>query len=62
MTKSLVEKPLLESIIEQKLKPFVKKIDTEAYYARDYLLELGKEGFFRSEGKTETEYLLKEMK
>lgn len=62
MTKSLVEKPLLESIIEQKLKPFVKKIDTEAYYARDYLLELGKEGFFRSEGKTETEYLIKEMK
>ncbi|MED3661764.1 acyl-CoA dehydrogenase family protein [Ureibacillus terrenus] len=61
MKSSLVEKPLLENIISEKLKPFVKKIDSEAYYARDYLLQLGKEGFFNSEGRSEAEYLLKEM-
>ena len=41
---------LLESIIKEDLKPFVKKIDTDAYYAKEYLINLGKNGFFDSGG------------
>lgn len=62
MNNTIVEKSLLESIIEEELKPYVKKIDTDAYYARNYLLSLGKAGLFKSEGKTENEYKLKEMR
>lgn len=41
----------VEDIIEQYLAPLVKKIDEEALYAEEYLLQLGKHGYFRSEGK-----------
>lgn len=62
MSNRVAEKSsLLETIIEQGLKPYVKKIDTEAFYARDYLLKLGKAGFFSSEGKTEKEYIIDGM-
>lgn len=36
----------LQKIIDELLKPLVKKIDEEAFYAEDYLTALGKEGFF----------------
>lgn len=51
----------LQNIIDEKLKPFVKKIDEEAYYASDYLFELGKQGFFDSSNKTAEETLLDEL-
>lgn len=36
----------IESIIKEDLKPHVGKIDSEAYYAKEYLLNLGKNGQF----------------
>lgn len=62
MNRGIVEKSLLENIIEEELKPYVKKIDTEAFYARNYLIRLGKAGYFKSDGKTEEEYILEEMR
>lgn len=41
----------VDDIIQQHLAPLVKKIDEEAAYAEQYLLELGKNGYFRSTGK-----------
>ena len=49
-TGTLTDYTVLESLLQQQLKPLVKKIDADAYYARDFLLQLGKSGFFRSEG------------
>jgi len=54
-------KPDLEKIIEKELKPFVRKIDSEAFYAKNYLKRLGEEGIFLSEGKTARERLLAEL-
>lgn len=54
-------KPNLEKIIEQELKPFVRKIDSEAYYAKNYLKKLGEEGVFSSEGKSARERLRTEL-
>lgn len=53
-------KTLLDSLIKEHLKPVVKKVDTEAFYAEDYLLELGYKGFFNSKGCSEQEILEKE--
>ncbi|WP_245831838.1 acyl-CoA dehydrogenase family protein [Oceanobacillus senegalensis] len=39
---------LLDSIIKENLKPFVKKIDLESYYAKDYISNLGEKGLFNS--------------
>lgn len=50
----------LDSIIKEHLKPVVKKVDSEAYYAEDYLLELGYKGFFKSEGYKNHEILKRE--
>lgn len=61
MIDTIVEKTLLENLIEEGLKPHVKKIDSKAYYAKDYLLSLGKAGFLRSDKKTEEEYFLTEL-
>ena len=38
------EVALLENIISEELKPYVKRIDAEAYYAESYLRKLGKRG------------------
>lgn len=51
---------LLDSIIKEYLKPVVKKVDTEAFYAEDYLVELGYRGFFNSKGCSEQEVLERE--
>lgn len=52
---------LLDSIIKKYLDPVVKKVDTEAFYAEEYLRELGVEGFFKSEGHPRQEVLEREM-
>ncbi len=41
----------LQQIIEEKLKPVVKKVDEQAYYAEEYILALSEAGFFNSTGK-----------
>lgn len=51
---------VLENLLIEKLKPLVRKIDCEAYYPRDFLLELGKNGFYHSEGLTESEILTRD--
>lgn len=38
----------LQELIAEKLKPYVKRIDTEAYYASDFLKSLGQNGFLDS--------------
>ena len=38
------EVALLENIISEEVKPYVKRIDAEAYYAESYLRSLGKRG------------------
>lgn len=52
----------LETIIAEQLKPFVRKVDEEAYYAQEYLQELGKAGFFSSQHVPIHELLEKEAK
>ncbi|WP_338473169.1 acyl-CoA dehydrogenase family protein [Niallia sp. XMNu-256] len=52
---------VLQTIIEKELKPYVRKIDTEAFYAESYLRKLGEEGFFSSENKSVTQYIVNEM-
>lgn len=51
----------LQTLIEQELKPVVKKIDEEAFYAENFLYALGKEGFFNSAHKDDAKYLLDEF-
>ena len=46
MNTEVVKTSVLEKIINEELKPFVKKIDSEAYYAENFLKSLGKRGCF----------------
>jgi len=48
----------LDDLVKAKLRPFVRKIDAEAYYAKDYLLALGKNGYLASGQKSQVEMLL----
>lgn len=48
--KTLNKMDQLEELIQQQLKPHVKKIDTEAYYAADFLKSIGRSGFLQSQG------------
>lgn len=57
-----IEVAVLQALVDEKLKPNVKRIDEEAHYAEDYLLALGKAGFFDSSQKDEASYLLDELK
>ncbi|OAK69084.1 acyl-CoA dehydrogenase family protein [Lederbergia galactosidilytica] len=54
------KKNSLTKLIAEELKPYVKKIDTEAFYAEDYLRTLGKVGLFSAQGRTEKEQLIDE--
>ncbi|MGE7090142.1 acyl-CoA dehydrogenase family protein [Lysinibacillus sp. NPDC048646] len=56
-----VDAVVLQALIDEKLKPLVKKIDEEAYYAEDFLYALGKAGFFASIQKDEQTTLLDEL-
>lgn len=57
-SKAFVEYSLLEEMISDKLKPYVSRIDEEAFYAKDYLQALGQARFFEAEA-TEEESLVK---
>ncbi|MBD8015978.1 acyl-CoA dehydrogenase family protein [Planococcus wigleyi] len=62
MVKSGLENTLtLEQIIEQELKPYVKKIDTEAFYAEGFLKKIGQAGLLSSDGKSQKDLLFDEM-
>lgn len=50
----------ISQLIENHLKPIVKKVDEEALYAKDYLYALAHEGYFVRGNKTEEELLLDE--
>ncbi|KAA0547489.1 acyl-CoA dehydrogenase [Bacillus sp. BGMRC 2118] len=50
---------VLEDILRLQLKPLVRKIDREAYYPRDFLISIGKSGFFLSEGLSDQEIRLR---
>ena len=55
------EVALLENIINEELKPYVKRIDAEAYYAESYLRKLGEAGFLSSENKSKKDTIMDEM-
>ncbi|MGE7604838.1 acyl-CoA dehydrogenase family protein [Peribacillus sp. NPDC097675] len=62
MESCIVEKNLMiEQLIEKELKPFVKKIDADAFYADGFLKKLGEAGLFSSINKQDKEMLLDEM-
>ncbi|WP_087972085.1 acyl-CoA dehydrogenase family protein [Oceanobacillus rekensis] len=52
---------LINPIIKGKLKPYVRKIDTEAYYAEEFLKDLGKSGLLESNDFNNSEVLEREM-
>lgn len=52
-----LNKELLERIIDEKLKPVVKKVDEQAHYAEDYILALSEAGFFQSANKDQSTLL-----
>lgn len=61
VTKPLIDYDLLSEIIATELKPFVKKIDEEAYYAKNFIQILGEKGFFEEDGKSERNVILKRL-
>jgi alkylation response protein AidB-like acyl-CoA dehydrogenase len=50
---------LLDPLIEAQLKPYVKQIDAEAYYAANFLKSLGLSGLLQSQHAPEAEVLSK---
>ena len=56
-----IDVDVLQALIDEKLKPFVKRIDEEAFYAEDFLYALGKSGLFDSSQKNEQSMLLDEL-
>ncbi|MDE3838957.1 acyl-CoA dehydrogenase [Bacillus methanolicus] len=60
--KELKEIKVLEDLIANQLKPFVRKVDCEAYYPRDFLKALGKSGLFHSQGLREKEIRFREVR
>ena len=62
MNNSIVDKQrVLEALIEQELKPYVKQIDVDAFYAETFLRKLGESRLFSSVGRTKNEVLLDEL-
>ncbi len=62
MNKSTLENiNILNNLIHQELKPYVKKIDVEAFYAENFLKKLGEAGLFSSANKSQKEVLADEM-
>lgn len=51
----------LQTLINEKLKPVVKKVDEEAYYPADYLYALGKAGYFDSSRFEPTKQIKQEL-
>jgi len=52
---------VLAKLIEEELKPYVKKIDVDAFYAESFLRKLGESGLFSPNGRTQNEVLLDEL-
>lgn len=62
MTKSTVrKKEVLSNLIEQELKPYVKQIDVDAFYAETFLRKLGESGLLTSVGRTKKEVVSDEL-
>lgn len=62
MTGSVADmKITLEQLIEKELKPYVKKVDVEAFYAEGFLKGLGEAGLLSSANKSTTKLILDEM-
>ncbi|HLR42958.1 MAG TPA: acyl-CoA dehydrogenase family protein [Pseudogracilibacillus sp.] len=55
LTKPLIDQELLGEIIDEHLRPFVKRIDEEAFYAKTFLEKLGEAGFFAVEAREQDE-------
>lgn len=51
----------LQELIDLQLKPVVRKVDEDAFYAEQYIYALGKNGFFSSTNKTKEQYLIDEL-
>ncbi|PSL45804.1 hypothetical protein B0H94_10659 [Salsuginibacillus halophilus] len=45
----------LQELLQQSLKPLVRAVDEKAYYPKDFLLELGRQGWLSSEGRSRAE-------
>ncbi|PLR80336.1 acyl-CoA dehydrogenase [Bacillus canaveralius] len=52
---------VLDDLLQNELKPLVRKIDADAFYPRDFLLKLGTKGFLSSNGLSEQEVLAREV-
>jgi len=62
VTKSTAEKKeVLSTLIEQELKPYVKQIDVDAFYAETFLRKLGESGLLSSVGRTRKEVVSDEV-
>lgn len=51
----------LQQLIDSHLKPVVRKVDEDAFYADEYIYALGKNGFFSSQNKTQAQLLIDEL-
>ncbi|WP_147804405.1 acyl-CoA/acyl-ACP dehydrogenase [Alkalicoccus halolimnae] len=51
----------LDTLLQKDLKPLVRSIDEKAYYPKEFLLEIGKNGFLSSEGITVAEAARQEV-
>lgn len=49
--------PVFDGLVKERLKPYVKKVDVDAYYAESYLRGLGEAGYWRSQGRPVSEVL-----
>lgn len=61
MISVLDKRVLLTEIIERELKPYVKKIDVDAFYAERFLRQLGEAGLFSSFDRPSVEVLADEL-
>ncbi|MCM3570534.1 acyl-CoA dehydrogenase family protein [Neobacillus mesonae] len=61
MNELLENNATLGGIIEKELKPLVKKVDCEAFYAEGYLEKLGEAGLMSSVNKTQKQLIMDEM-
>ncbi|CAM3927571.1 acyl-CoA dehydrogenase family protein [Alkalicoccus chagannorensis] len=58
---TLQQERTLDELLQQELKPLVRKVDEEAYYAESFLLQLGRDGWLSSEGLTVGEAAAREV-
>lgn len=54
-------KSVLADLLNNQLKPLVRKIDTKAYYPREFFENIGKYGFLLSAGLSKKEVLAREI-